>query len=278
MTTRRRKPAVRPEVRKDWLRRREEDGESPPTIAGKDGFDVRTVRKQLEIASDEREMREARGMILRNALEKHYLDLCNFAGKVDSSVTWPLRRIPSSLKEDRMWQALKEHLPKSPIWKALPKLDELADLFDADGAEVRRKAREESEAGGWKFRDVPLDQVGVGLVEGAAEMVARYVVSMARGERDPKDVLGFSNKEVAGTGLHEMRMGAYLIGYERPKLVPKFKEFFSHLLEDALGWEEGRKLHYTVVEIRRQSQILGDEIAIVTLRRVVPGRCKYCPL
>ncbi len=79
MRRRTKKPAVRPEVRRQWLRRFEEYGESPPEISKADGYDVRTVRKQIEYAREERELREARAMVLRNDLERHYSDLCEFA-------------------------------------------------------------------------------------------------------------------------------------------------------------------------------------------------------
>ena len=71
MGKRTKKPPVRPEVRKDWLNRYEKDGESPPQIAKSDGYDVRTVRKQLQEAQREREIREGRLTVLRKAIEGH---------------------------------------------------------------------------------------------------------------------------------------------------------------------------------------------------------------
>ena len=96
MARRIKKGAVRPELCKQWLRRFEEDGESPPHIAEADGYDVRTVRKQIEKAMQEREMREARVMVLRDALEKHYKDLYTFAETLDSSISWPPYNISKS--------------------------------------------------------------------------------------------------------------------------------------------------------------------------------------
>ena len=81
MAKRIRKPAIKPEQRLDWLRRYE-DGESPPKIAENDKVDVRTVRKHIEMAKQEREVKEARSMVLRNALELHYRDLCDCAKKL----------------------------------------------------------------------------------------------------------------------------------------------------------------------------------------------------
>ena len=72
------KPAVTPEKRRDWLRRFEIEGESPPTIAKNDEFDVRTVRKQIEVARHERDIREAKLSVLKEAMVDHYKDLCKF--------------------------------------------------------------------------------------------------------------------------------------------------------------------------------------------------------
>ena len=79
MVKRTKKPPVRPERRADWLRRYEELGETPPKIADADGFDVRTVRKQLEIARRERDQRDARISYVRQALELHHQELCQLA-------------------------------------------------------------------------------------------------------------------------------------------------------------------------------------------------------
>ena len=86
MKRRTKKDPVKPDKRHEWLRRNEQNGESPPQIAAADGFDVRTVRKQIQIAREEREAREARGAVLRNAVELHYKDLCGVAEDVKTQV------------------------------------------------------------------------------------------------------------------------------------------------------------------------------------------------
>jgi hypothetical protein len=43
-------------------------------------------------------------------------------------------------------------------------------------------------------------------------------------------------------------------------------------------WEDYRNLEKTIAEIGRLDRKLREELAIVRLRRIVPGRCKYCPL
>ena len=44
------------------------------------------------------------------------------------------------------------------------------------------------------------------------------------------------------------------------------------------GWELYKKTQKLFTELERLKLSLQDELAIVTLRRIVPGRCKYCPM
>ena len=117
------KPLVKPSERREWLRRLEEDGEPLSKIAESVKFDVRTVKKQTEMAIEEREGREARLIVLRQALEKHYTDLLTFVEKLNSGVIQS--SLPMSIRDDRMWGALREHLPRSTIWKSIDKMERL---------------------------------------------------------------------------------------------------------------------------------------------------------
>jgi len=117
MSKRIKKPPVKLEQRQDWLERYEL-GESPPKIARSDGFDMRTVRKHIEQAKQEREVKEARSMVLRNALERHYQDMCDYAQRLDSEITG--QTVDSwSLHDEQIRAALRQHLPRSPIWAYL---------------------------------------------------------------------------------------------------------------------------------------------------------------
>ena len=71
MAKRIKKPPVLLEQRHDWLRRNEDFGETPPKIAAKDGFDVRTVRTQLERARQERDQAEQGSNFLLDSLTTH---------------------------------------------------------------------------------------------------------------------------------------------------------------------------------------------------------------
>ena len=83
MRRRGKRPAAPPNTYREWLQRSER-GETPPEIAKADGYDVRTVRRNLELARQEREQREARSVVYSRALEDHYADLVVFAARLDS--------------------------------------------------------------------------------------------------------------------------------------------------------------------------------------------------
>jgi hypothetical protein len=99
----------------NWLKRAD-SGETLRQIAELDKYDVRTVRAHLQKALQERERQQARATVLRGALEDHYRDLCNYALKLDPA-NLPGIAIPSlPANDDIMEAALRQHLPRSPIW------------------------------------------------------------------------------------------------------------------------------------------------------------------
>lgn len=275
MAKRVKKPVVKPEVRRQWLRRFEEDGESPPQIAKADGYDVRTVRKQIEISRQEREIREARAMVLRQALEKHYQDLWTFAQKLNSHLSWPPQHIVYSLREDPMWQALREHLPKSPIWKAIQNWEQLVDRFDLCTKQLEERVKVVAQARGLKFAQASGEP---GLIEGFEKSVIFHFESLVRGHKGLKDVAEFYHFRATDTGLHDVRMGAFYLALMHPDEIGNLRAIYFELLDEVAGWEQANELQQVVLEVGRQLQVLRDELVTITLRRVVPGRCKYCPL
>ena len=57
-----------------------------PKIASNDGYDVRTIRRHIELTKQQREVKDARATVLRNALERHYEDLCSSAERLDPTI------------------------------------------------------------------------------------------------------------------------------------------------------------------------------------------------
>lgn len=268
------KPPVRPEVRREWLRRYDVEGESPPQIAAKDGFDVRTVRKQIEQAQREREIKESRLMVLRNAIESHYGDLVDFARQLDSHVSGEAP-ITDSLRNNPLWLALQQHLPHSPLWKGFDRWDNLLEKIDA--LKKDSKVRLEKEiAGDAKLRPV-LASGSSGVIPGMTEALAFQMEQCAQGTKGLSIDDDFRVKSVEDD-LVDIEYGAFHMGKTESQYAAIIKDVLVHRESEVTSRAEYDEMSRLFKEFKRVQSKLRDEIDTIKLRRVVPGRCKYCPI
>jgi len=274
MEKRTKKPPVKPEVRKEWFIRYEQEGESPPQIAKKDGFDVRTVRKVIGFERQERERREAKSMVLRQALERHYEDLCDVAKRIDDLVTHEEGQL-STMKNEPLWAALAEHLPRSPLWRLLVKWENLCQEVEQLGLWLKDHVRSEIEDRSAVEFSEDLKQVG--LSNGVALMAAAIGKAIARGKRSPEELVKFVRTSV-GEGISDVESGGHHIGRLPDEKIESVQNLLSAIIVESTTWEEYSSLAKSLKELDRIKQYLKDEFNIIMLRRVVPGRCRYCPI
>lgn len=263
MKKRPRKATVRLGIQKQWVHRIE-NGESLRDIADSDHVDIRTVKGYLELVQHERDMKEVRQAILRQTLEKHYGDLCAFAEKLDAKLMEGFSHISFSPDDARLFKALQQHIPDSPIWKAieeweniLTELESLSSQFNKliiDRVEERlsRKAIDSEEklklvlqlralAKGWK------GDVGVPYTTDRFEDEETQFQHSVFSWVGPNDVL--AHVQPADNEL----MDAVT---DRPEYVEVSN--YSHRLK----------------ELRDK---LRDELNGVMLKGILPGQCAYCP-
>ena len=268
------KPAVKPQVAREWLRRYEEDGESPPHIAQAYHYDARTVRKQIDLERQERERREARSIVLRRALEQHYADLCAFAQKLASQLTIEDGTL-LTLRDDRMWSALREHLPRSVIWKSLDRWEHIQSQIGQLESEMAKSFEQQV-----KSRS-PLNFItpsqDVGLDSGVVSALAFQCKVVAQGQPGLLSRADFKLSQLAGQ-VTDMQLGAFHIGKVPNDQVADTQNLVKGLLDEVTNWSSYYELERLYAELKRIQGVLEDELAIITLRRVVPGRCKYCPI
>ena len=274
MVRRIKKPAVRPELRRDWLRRYEEEDQSPPEIAKKDGYDVRTVRKQIEIERQERERREARSIVLRQALEKHYADLCTFAQKLDSHIIGRKGSL-SIIKSEPMWFALKEHTPRSALWKNLDRWETLWEEVRWADSELRRQLEPLVRSRAPLKFPVPRGEVGLSM--GIVDMLSAHFKLTAQGEAGLDKRTDFK-LDVADQRTTLIDYGPYTIGNVPNKRVTEVKKLVLDLMGEVNTREEHGEMSRLLARLERVKRDLHDELLVIILRRVVPGRCRYCPL
>ncbi len=268
------KAPVPSEVRKQWLRRHEENGEPLIHIAKTDDYDIRTVKKIIAEELDERTRKEAHTMVVRNAIEHHYRDLCVFVQRLDDELIGDENTIPAHLRENLMYGALKEHLPRSPIWRNLDRWDTLVGKVHQVEEEVKILARaylEKKSSVGFMEHDQH-----IGLNPGIVDSVAFNMKASVKGFRFllDKDNLKLSP---VGEGLQSVQVGAYGIGVIPDEHVPSVNKTVLQLLEQAIGWDQQSEIVRWFAELDQVRQTLRDEFAVIMLRRIVSGRCKYCP-
>lgn len=263
------KPAVKPEVRRQWLKRFEEDGESPPQIAKADGYDVRTVRKQIDLARQEREAREARFAVLRQALERHYEDLVSFAAKLEREVIHS--SLPMGAKSDRLWGALREHLPRSSLWKAIERMERLNEEMRS----IEKRAEERL------WGEVQTNSP-VGFAEKAGD-TGLHPDSLAGAmnyhlRAEPGAKLLKIHTSATPERLVEVAYGNWTCALVPDDQEPEVNKFIADLMPAVEHWPEYEDLKRAFADRRRVIDTIREELATITLRRVVPGRCKYCPI
>jgi len=258
------KPAVEPELAKQWLKRLEEDGETPPQIAEKDHYDVRTVRKQIEKVRQEREKREARLTVFRNALEEHHNDLVSFAGKIDEEVS--RFSISSSTKLGRLYRALRQHLPRSPLWKAIGRLDDMS----GEVITLRRQLEEKLQV------KVRAEIVGVEKTEIFPDSIAGAVI--LRLEIQKEELLPTLKRNPIHEGKTEIRYGPWNCAIGPNVQIPAVEKFVSDLIAQASESPESANMRQLLDQRRKVIETIREELATIKLRRLVPGQCKYCPI
>ena len=274
MAKRIKKPPVKPELRDEWLKRYE-NGVSPPKIAEVDSFDVRTVRRQIEKAKQEREVKEARTTVLRSALERHYADLCEFAEKVDAVIAGE-GIISPELKDDRMLAALRQHVPRYPLWSYLVTWENIQQELTLFKVKVkdRLKSKLDSDASLNEIPDVDRSTI----IEGFRAILAFQIEQWSRRAPGINIKDNFKLKPAKEKGIVDIEYGAFHMDNIDSHYVQTVEDVLIGWESKVKDWEEYAAMEKLFMKLSTTKSKLRDELAVIILRRIVPGRCKYCPL
>lgn len=253
MTERKKRRLVEPGISREWLRLYDEEGQSALKIAKDAGYDPRTVKKAIDMELQERERKETRFLVLRNAAEKHYADLCDFAKKLDSQLGSE-RITRAADKEDPLWIALREHLPRSIIWKNLDN---------------------------WELLRHEVQQLNMQI-----EKLLKSKIDSALKGQQASYAEGLNNRFLYAL-LPHIKEAAQA----RPEILKKFdfekipeskdpqiKGMIDGILKEVAGWKEYNQLVQSSNELHQVNRTLHDEFLIIQMKRVVLGHCRYCPV
>lgn len=246
-------PLVEPAKRREWFRLYEEEGRSPIKIAAAEKYDVRTVKRAIDLERQEREKKETRYLVLRNATEQHYADLCKFTQQLESRLGSE-RVIHVAGSEDPLLLALKEHLPRSIIWKNLDKWEHLKQEIQQLNKQLEEllEARIEAALKGKKTSSAP------GLNQRLFYILNLHIKEAAQAR--PEILQKFDFEKIPESKDSQI------------------KDLIESILQEAAGWKEYNQLMQRSNELRQVNKVLHDELLIIKMRRVVPGHCRYCPM
>ena len=179
-----------------------------------------------------------------------------------------------SVYEPELGAALRQHIPRSPIWGFLNKISRLR----GDRIELTKIIKEKIVA--IVRDDATLKSVLTGSEAGVSPgLIGAFtgqieLWSHGPGSLDP-DVNLRPQDTSEGRGWY---YGGYGLGKVEEEHIPLIKEAITRLTAEIKSLEEMNILKKLDDETHLQEKKLRDEIAIIVLRRVVPGRCLYCPL
>ncbi|NQT73029.1 MAG: hypothetical protein HQ553_09740 [Chloroflexi bacterium] len=274
MAKRYKKPPVQPDKRRQWFDRHELAGVPLIQIAQEDGFDIRTVKKQIEIERMQRERREARALVLREALQQHYVDLCDFTQKLNAELAKEAASF-TDLRGDPMWKALKQHLPRWTMWQKLDRWEHLQLRISEVYNQVHERFRRELiSRSGVPLADQPDGEGWSLLIDQAVKHHCQELANARPGLTEK-----FQMKDIPYTnGLRQIQVGAYSIGIVPTSQVAQLKGIVTDLLNDIAKWEQQDEVRKIYTELNSIKETVREELTTIILRRVVPGRCTYCPI
>jgi flagellar biosynthesis chaperone FliJ len=277
MARRTRKPPIRAEQRREWLKRLEEGGESPPQIAEKDHFDLRTVRKQIGIAKQEREEREAKVFILRNAMELHYSDMRQFLERLNLKISG--KDTVSEADDEFIEKALRQHIPRSPIWVYLKKMETLQSKSDEQIKQIQGLMERSANDDG---RLNPLINAGLTeVVPVFAKNLAAQVIPWLDGATE-LHLINNLRLNNAPDGLREFHINKDVIGRTGREHADEYKGILFNVYNDMESMlkesTDDHAFERTHGDIKSLITKLREELAILRLKRIVPGHCDYCPM
>lgn len=273
MKKRGRKPSVADDKAREWLRRHDEYGETASSIAERDGYDIKTVKRYLVKSKEEKDERVARQLMIRGFLEKHMTALTNMADKIQKALpTHQPEDIELLFCKEPLYVALKEHIPKSPLWGDIEEMGKMSQLFQQNINSFRERARREveKEVGMPLVSDIQQDGISEGLIDAFVFHVEDIAIGgdgidghTIREDKIENSVVGY--------------IGAYRLFRCTGSRKAEYRDIFNKLLEDMVDWKETDGLSQVFHNFIGLKSNIEAILVRVKLRGLVPGRCQYCP-
>ena len=241
-------------------------GDTVIEIAKRDGRSQRTVTGQIARARREREQKEVRTGLLRDAYRKHYEDLGDLAEQISEDAASIRNGTLSPSIEGRtalLWDGLRDHLPGSPLWKACRDWEYHAKQYFRHTEELRVESDEVVEEDPAMLRDA-----FIASLDFAAQ-------GMARGDNlDHMKYERFTTPK--GYGL---KWGSFTLSDSANDSgeIDRLEKKHRALLDRLRAGDVVRNLVGTFGKWEEARQTIRREVDVLVLRGMIPGQCELCP-
>ncbi len=235
-------------------------------IAQRDNRSQRTVTGQIARARQEREQKEVRTGLLRDAYQKHYEDLGAVAeGISDEALGMRDGTLLANIqgRAALLQGGLREHLPGSPLWKACGDWEYYAKQYFRGLEELRVEidgAVEEDPA-------TQRDTFMASLDFAARETVQGGNLDHMKYER---------STTLNGYGLN---WGLFTLSdaASNSREIDRLVEKHKALVRQITSSEVARNLADTHGKWEEARLAIRNEVDVLVLRRIILGQCKLCP-
>lgn len=116
-----------------------------------------------------------------------------------------------------------------------------------------------------------------GVIPGMVHALSLKMKSLAR-EWKGFDIDQNFRVEPAQEGFVTVNYGSAHMGKVKEEHADIIRETLADFELEVTTWKEYEDMVKLFAEMKRLKVILHEELTIITLRRIVPGKCKYCPL
>jgi len=261
-------PAVSPYERRRWLEELE-NGKGITEITRAVGRDIRVVKRHIEIAQEERQIAHARRDFLLGRMERHQTDLLTEVQRLKRLIRQypPTRFIPDDPMERKLHDALKEHTRRLP-------LKGLLELYESAVAEFKQ-ARDNA-CNQVREREAELVSSLPGEVVTYPWTPALLEVLESGMPLDESSGRTYA-REKHGEGMYEISWGASRL--TRSALSEAKVPIIIEAHRKLLSWA-GRSRPLFQQHQQRLKELADqvvEELDVYVIKRLVPGRCRYCP-
>lgn len=263
-----RKSAVSSYERRRWLEELEK-GKGITEISKEAGRDIRVVKRHIEIALEERQLTQARQDFLSGRLEQHQDDLLTEMRRLRRVVAqWPpIRLEPSGSSKLKIFQAVKEHTNRLPLRTALDAYDQAYAEYE----EARRHIGDElSKKEAELLSELPKDIVTYSWYPRLVDILEQgtsVADASSRSYRSNEEEGGACRPSWGDLNLTRSAIPAASVPAiaEAHKKLRDLAVTFQAILQDYRQRIEG------------MSEQVIENLDVFMLRRVVAGRCRFCP-